>query len=329
MNLVCPKSISIIIVLLAIIVPISHSEIPLINSIIEDFEPWVNIQLLISSIIDYLESIYFHLPLPVDGPIFRDLANTTTNFLKVIAKVNISPSSQIIDQRPKGLFLANVADKVGHASQIENQIIVQYLKDLAENAYQTGKKVEKLFSIGAYLINRIDNEITSIREILTLNIILSRRNAIYLSNRINKHLFQTTEFRDQFKAIYVAIDDEEKIWNGTQYGINSFSDVEKFFELIKPKGHKIYKWMNIVNSLAVFKCECLVTFKARREIENALKVAEQVRLELIHSKEIIRGLNKKKIISQTDLMNLESIEVLAEIVSASWAEKDKSKIIIH
>ncbi|KAF0489044.1 hypothetical protein F8M41_022140 [Gigaspora margarita] len=124
MNLVCPKSISIIIVLLAIIVPISHSEI----------------QLLISSIIDYFESIYFHLPLPVDGPIFRDLANTTTNFLKVIAKVNIPPSPQIIDQRPKGLFLANVADKVGHASQIENQIIVQYLKDLAENAYQTGKK---------------------------------------------------------------------------------------------------------------------------------------------------------------------------------------------
>ncbi|CAG8834141.1 35576_t:CDS:2 [Gigaspora margarita] len=189
-----------------------------------------------------------------------------------IAKVNIPPSSQIIDQRPKGLFLANVADKVGHAPQIENQIIVQYLKDLAENTYQTGKKVEKLFSIGAYSINRI--------------------------------------------AIHVAIDDEEKIWNGTQYGINFFSDVEKYFELIKPTGHKVYKWMNIVNSLAVFK-------------RNALKVAEQVRLELIHSKEIIRGLNKKKIISQTDLMNLESIEVLAEIVSASWAEKDKSKIIIH
>ncbi|KAF0489046.1 hypothetical protein F8M41_022142 [Gigaspora margarita] len=279
MNLICPKSISIIIILLVIIVPISYSEIPLINSIFEYFEPWVNIQLLISSIIDYFESIYFPLALPVDGPIFRDLANTTTNFLKVIAKVNIQPSSQIIDQRPKGLFLANVADKVGHASQIENQIIVQYLKVLVENTYQTGKKVEKLFSIGAYLINRID--------------------------------------------------DEEKIWNGTQYGINSFSDVEKYFELIKPKGHKIYKWMNIVNSLAVFKRECLVTFEARREIENALKVAEQVRLELIHSKEIIRGLNKKKIISQADLMNLESVEVLAEIVSASWAEKDKSKIIIH
>ncbi|KAF0489043.1 hypothetical protein F8M41_022139 [Gigaspora margarita] len=89
--------------------------------------------------------------------------------------------------------------------------------------------------------------------------ILSRRNAIYLSNRINKLLFQTTEFHDQFKAIHVAIDDEEKIWNGTQY--------------------------------AVFKRERLVTFEARREIENALKVAEQVRLELIHNKEIIRGLN--------------------------------------
>ncbi|KAF0416331.1 hypothetical protein F8M41_007480 [Gigaspora margarita] len=296
-----------------------NSVIPLINSIIEYFEPWGNIQLLISSIVDYLESIYFPLVLPVDGPIFHTLSYTFV----------ILASSQIIDQRPKGLFLANVADKVGHAPQIENQIIVQYLKDLAENTYQTGKKVEKLFSIGAYSINRIGNEITSIRETVTFNIILSRRNAIYLSNRINKHLFQTTEFRDQFKAIHVAIDDEEKIWNGTQYGINSFSDVEKYFELIKPTGHKIYKCMNIVNSLAVFKRECLVTFEARREIENALKVAEQVRLELIHSKEIIRGLNKKKIISQTDLMNLESIEVLAEIVSASWAEKDKSKIIIH
>ncbi|CAG8856187.1 42216_t:CDS:1, partial [Gigaspora margarita] len=40
------------------------------------------------------------------------------------------------------------------------------------------------------------------------------------------------------------------------------------------------------------------------------------RLELIHSKEIIRGLNKKKIISQADLVNLESVEVLAEIVPA-------------
>ncbi|CAG8721499.1 11659_t:CDS:2, partial [Gigaspora rosea] len=297
MNLVCPKSIYIIIVLLAIIVPISYSEIPLINSIIEYFEPWVD----------------FPLALPVDGPIFRDLANTTTNFLKVIAKVNIPPSSQIIDQRPKGLFLANVADKVGHASQIENQIIVQYLKDLAENTYQTGKKVEKLFSIGAYLINRIGNEITSIKETLTLNMILSRRNAIYLSNRINKLLFQITEFRDQFKAIHVAIDDEEKIWNGTQYGINSFTDVEKYFELIKPTGHKIYKWVNIVNSLAVFKRGCLITFEAYREIESTLKVADQVRVELIHSKEIIRGLNKKKIISQADLMNLESVEVLAEI----------------
>ncbi|RIB05508.1 hypothetical protein C2G38_2047542 [Gigaspora rosea] len=241
----------------------------------------------------------------------------------------ILASSQIIDQRPKGLFLANVADKVGHASQIENQIIVQYLKDLAENTYQTGKKVEKLFSIGAYLINRIGNEITSIKETLTLNMILSRRNAIYLSNRINKLLFQITEFRDQFKAIHVAIDDEEKIWNGTQYGINSFTDVEKYFELIKPTGHKIYKWVNIVNSLAVFKRGCLITFEAYREIESTLKVADQVRVELIHSKEIIRGLNKKKIISQADLMNLESVEVLAEIVSASWAEKDKSKIIIN
>ncbi|CAG8456571.1 14205_t:CDS:2 [Dentiscutata heterogama] len=313
MNLVCPKSVSIIIVLLAIIVPLSHSEIPFINSIIEYLQPWADVPLSI----------------PVDEPIFRDLANTTIIFLKIISTVNIPPSAQIIDQRPTGLFIANVADKVGRASQTENQMIVQYLKDLAESAYQTGKKAERLFSTGEYLIGRIGNEITSIRETLVLDTILSRRNITFLSNRINKLLFQITEFRDQFKAILVAIDEEEKIWNGTNYGINSFPDIETYFELIKPTGRKIYKWENILNSLTIFKRGFLVTFEARREVESALRIAELVRIELIQSKEIIRGLNKRKIVSRGDLMNLEGVEKLAEVVSASWAEKDKSKIIVH
>ncbi|CAG8566441.1 10438_t:CDS:2, partial [Racocetra fulgida] len=271
MNLACSKSISIIVILLAIIVPLSYSEFPL--------------------------------AIPEDGPIFRDLANTTTIFLKVITTINIPP--QIIDQRPEGLFLANVADKVGHKSQMENKMIVQYLNDLAESTYQTGKKAEKLFSIGSYLINRIGNEITSIRETLSLDMTLSRRNVTFLSNRLNKFLLQATEFRDQFKAILMAIDDEEKIWNGTQYGINSFSDVEKYFESIKSTGSKIYKWENIVNKLVIFKRGCLVTFEARRGIEIALRIAEQVRLEFIQGKEIIRGLNKKKVVRKIDLMNLE------------------------
>ncbi|CAG8786441.1 3885_t:CDS:2, partial [Dentiscutata erythropus] len=266
---------------------------------------------------------------PVDEPIFRDLANTTMIFLKIISTVNIPPSAQIIDQRPTGIFIANVADKVGRASQTENQMIVQYLKDLAESAYQTGKKVEKVFSTGEYLITRIGNEITSIRETLVLDTILSRRNITFLSNRINKLLFQITEFRDQFKAIIVAIDAEEKVWNGTNYGINSFPDIENYFELIKTAGRKIYKWENILNSLTIFKRGFLVTFEARREVESVFRVAELVRIELIQSKEIIRGLNKRKIVSRSDLINLEGVEKLAEVVSASWAEKDKSGIIIH
>ncbi|CAG8554289.1 24511_t:CDS:2 [Racocetra persica] len=332
MNLACSKSISIIVILLAIIVPLSYSEIPFIDSFIEYLEPWIDIPLFISTILDYFdyfESIYFPLAIPEDGPIFRDLANTTTIFLKVIATIDIPPSAQIIDQRPAGLFLANVADKVGSKSQMENKMTVQYLNDLAESTYQTGKKAEKLFSIGSYLINRIGNEIISIRETLSLDMTLSRRNVTFLSNRLNKLLLQATDFRDQFKAILMAIDDEEKIWNGTQYGINSFSDVEKYFESIKSTGSKTYKWENIVNKLVIFKRGCLVTFEARRGIEIALRIAEQVRLEFIQNKEIIRCLNKKKVVRKIDLMNLEGVETLTEIVSASWAEKDKSKIIIQ
>ncbi|CAG8684865.1 9754_t:CDS:2, partial [Cetraspora pellucida] len=315
MNLACTKSISIIVVLLAIIVPLSHSEIPFIDSFIEYLEPWIDIPLFISTILDYFEAIYFPLAIPEDGPIFRDLANMTTMFLKVIATINMPPSTQIIDQRPTGLFLANVADKVGRASQMENKMIVQYLNDLAESTYQTGKKAEKLFSIGAYLINRIGNEITSIRETLSLDMTLSRRNVTFLSNRLNKLLLQVTEFRDQFKAIHMAIDDEEKIWNGTQYDINSFSDVEKYFESIESTGSKIYKWKNIVNNLTVFKLGCLVTFEARRGIETALKIAEQVRIKFIQTKDVIRGLNKKKIVRKIDLINLQGVEMLTEAVS--------------
>ncbi|CAG8475338.1 9484_t:CDS:2 [Ambispora gerdemannii] len=233
---------------------------------------------------EFLNLISSQKPIPIDSPIFRKLANTTTSIAHYMNEIKI-PGEQL---------------------------------------YTTGTATEKLSNIGKEELAEIESELVLINENLESGLILSTKNATYFSDRTKKILDMTTKLRDLIETVYKAVILTENIYVGHQYHLqNGFLDLTSFFDKNEATLRRLNINVKFVKEdLATFDHGISKVLDAKGNIKISLDGINRARTFLIEIKEKFSILVGRKIFSVHDSESIrEAIENIKK-TKQIWKEKD-------
>ncbi|GBB93846.1 hypothetical protein RclHR1_02240018 [Rhizophagus clarus] len=289
---------------------------------------------------------------PIDDPIFRDLANSTTILIEELIKFNIPASNNVKDLRTNSISLSNIISSSSDPTNLSPSL---YLKSLGEKAYDVGSQIESIYISGSLTIDELFNELQDIRQNLSrlskeyplstqknaqhydminhiLNLItrsskdplLTQKDAHYFYSRLDQILNLITRFHDKFVHIEKEIQDIQKLYRG----YNNFQGFSNIINYIN-ENESIYKQMfdtKIVKEKLDFERRQMDQLTAiDHEI---IRVKESLNLyknDLVDFIERIIYLNNRKIITHEDDQMLNQVINRVNNAKGTWKEMDDSK----
>ncbi|CAG8577401.1 11442_t:CDS:2 [Ambispora leptoticha] len=276
-----------------------------------------------------LRQVFFNLmyPQPIDGPIFRNLANTTTSIAYHMNEIKIPASNSILKQRESAKFLSSIMLR---AKDIQGQDSLQtYVTNLGEQLYKTGTATEKLFNVGEQELTEIERELLLIDEKLESGLILSTINATYFFDRTNKIFDGTTILRDLIETVYKEVIITENIYLGYQSHLqNGFLDLKNFFDRNEAALRKLNINVKFVKEdLADFDRGISKILDAKGNIKISLDGMNHARTLLIEIKGKFSALVGRKIYSVRDSESIQQAIENVKLAKQAWKGKDSEAVL--
>ncbi|PKC08788.1 hypothetical protein RhiirA5_499726 [Rhizophagus irregularis] len=305
-------------------------------------------RLKIESILNILNEIF---RMPIDDPVFRNLANSTTILIEDLVKFNIPASDNVKDLRIISFYLSDVISSSSDPTNLSPSL---YLKNLGDKTYDVGKYIGSIYVSGSFTLDELFNEFQDIQQNLSIsskddpllliqkeetqyfydkvyNLIsrskdplLTQKNAQYFYSRLGQVLNLITRFHGKFVKIEKEIQDIQKLYRGYN-NAQGFSNIINYINENESTYKQIYDMETVQQKLDIERRQMDQLMAIDHEV---IRIKESLNLYKNNLNDFIEriiNLINRKIITHEDSQMLSEVLNSVDKAKEIWKEMDVSE----
>ncbi|CAB5185539.1 unnamed protein product [Rhizophagus irregularis] len=289
--------------------------------------------------------------MPIDDPVFRNLANSTTILIEDLVKFNIPASDNVKDLRIISIYLSDVISSSSDPTNLSPSL---YLKNLGDKTYDVGKYIGSIYVSGSFTLDELFNEFQDIQQNLSIsskddpllliqkeetqyfydkvyNLIsrskdplLTQKNAQYFYSRLGQVLNLITRFHGKFVKIEKEIQDIQKLYRGYN-NAQGFSNIINYINENESTYKQIYDMETVQQKLDIERRQMDQLMAIDHEV---IRIKESLNLYKNNLNDFIEriiNLINRKIITHEDSQMLSEVLNSVDKAKEIWKEMDVSE----